>query len=67
MTQSKHMTERLQAIVADRQRVLRETQLLIDVTRRVSDADARLAQALDKIGAQGTKGFPARRMRASFA
>ena len=67
MTESKPMSERLQAIVAEHQRAAREIQILIDLTRRLSDADARLAQALDEIGAHVTKASPARRKQGSFA
>ena len=51
MTDSHHLSERLRAIVAEGERVARETQLRIDLIRQVSEADARLARALNEIGA----------------
>jgi L-alanine-DL-glutamate epimerase-like enolase superfamily enzyme len=50
MTDVKQTSEQLRAIVAESERLARETQLLLDVNRRLSDADARLARALKEIG-----------------
>ena len=51
MTDSHHLSEQLRAIVAESERVARETQLRIDLIRQLSEADARLARALNEVGA----------------
>jgi hypothetical protein len=51
MRDPKQTSERLQAIIAESKRVSRETQALIDPTRELSEADARLARALSEVGA----------------
>ena len=63
MTDPKRRTERLQAIVAERQRVIRETQIRIDLTRQFSEADARLARALDEVGANRNEDLSGPRRR----
>jgi hypothetical protein len=55
MNDPKHFSEELQALVAESERVARETKRLIDLTRRLSKADARLARALNEIGATRAK------------
>jgi hypothetical protein len=42
----KQTFKRLQAMVAERERLAREAQALIDRTRALSEADARLARVL---------------------
>ena len=51
MTDSHHLSKQLRAIVAEGERVAREIQLRIDLIRQLSEADARLARALNEIGA----------------
>ena len=51
MSDPKQTSERLQAIIAESERAARETQALIDQTRKLSDADARLARALSELDA----------------
>jgi hypothetical protein len=58
MSDPKQTSERLQAIIAERKRAARETQALIDLTRRLSEADARLARALSEVGADLNEGSP---------
>jgi hypothetical protein len=41
--------KRLQAMVAERERLAREAQALIDRTRALSEADARLARVLSEV------------------
>ena len=55
MTDSHHLSEQLRAIVAESERVARETQLRIDLIRQLSEADARLARALNEIVAPRTR------------
>ena len=55
MTDSHHLSEQLRAIVAESERVARETQLRIDFIRQLSEADARLARALNEIGVPRTR------------
>jgi hypothetical protein len=55
MTDAKQTSEQLRAIVVESERLARETQLLVDITRRLSEADARLARALEEIGSPGTR------------
>jgi hypothetical protein len=55
MTGAKQTSEQLRAIVAESEHLARETQLLLDVTRRLSEADARLARALKEIGSPPTR------------
>ena len=55
MNEPRHFSERLQAIIAESERAARETQGLIDLTRRLSEADANLARALDAVGATRTR------------
>jgi hypothetical protein len=47
----KQTSERLQAIIAESKRVARQTEALIDLTHKLSEADARLARALSEVGA----------------
>jgi hypothetical protein len=49
MSDPKQTSERLQAIVAERERLAREAQALIDRTRALSEADARLAHILSEV------------------
>ena len=56
MSDPKQTSERLQAIIAESKRTARETQALIDLTRRLSEADARLARALSEVGADLNEG-----------
>ncbi len=56
MSDPKQTSERLQAIIAESKRAARETQALIDLTRKLSEANARLARALSEIGAGLNKG-----------
>ena len=49
MSDPKQTSERLQAIVAERERLAREAQALIDRTRALSEADARLARILSEV------------------
>jgi hypothetical protein len=49
MSDPKQTSERLQAIIAESERAARETQARIDLTRRLSEADARLARALNDV------------------
>ena len=49
MSDPKQTSERLQAIIAESERVARETRALIDLTRNSSEADARLARALSEV------------------
>jgi hypothetical protein len=58
MSDRKQTSERLQAIIAESKRAARETQALIDLTRKLSEADARLARALNEIGAGLNQGSP---------
>jgi hypothetical protein len=58
MSDPKQTSERLQAIIAESKRTARETQALIDLTRRLSEADARLARALREVGADLNEGAP---------
>ena len=51
MSDPKQTSERLQAIIAESERAARETQALIDQTRKLSEADARLARALSELDA----------------
>ena len=51
MTDSHHLSKQLRAIVTEGERVAREIQLRIDLIRQLSEADARLARALNEIGA----------------
>ena len=51
MIDSHYLSEQLRAIVAESERVARETQLRIDLIRQLSEADARLVRALNEIGA----------------
>ena len=53
MNDPKQTSDRLQAIIAERERAARETQALIDRTRRLSAADARLARALNNADLNG--------------
>ena len=64
MSAPKQTSERLQAIIAESKRAARETQALIDLTRKLSEADARLARALSEIGADLNEGSPRVRMAA---
>ena len=63
MSDPKQTSERLQAIIAESKRTARETQALIDLTRRLSEADARLARALREVSADVNEGAP--RVRAA--
>jgi hypothetical protein len=56
MSDPKQTSERLQAIIAESRRAAQETQALIDLTRRLSEADARLARALSEVGADVNEG-----------
>jgi hypothetical protein len=58
MSDPKQTSEQLQAIIAESKRAARETQALIDLTRKLSEADARLARALSGIGADLNEGSP---------
>jgi hypothetical protein len=58
MSDPKQTSERLQAIIAESKRTARETQALIDLTRRLSAADARLARALREVRADLNEGAP---------
>ena len=58
MSDPKQTSEQLQAIIAESKRAARETQALIDQTRKFSEADARLARALSEIGADLNEGSP---------
>jgi hypothetical protein len=58
MSDPKQTSERLQAIIAESKRTARETQALIDLTRRLSEADARLARALREVSADLNEGAP---------
>jgi hypothetical protein len=49
MSAPKQTSERLQAITAEGERAARETQAQIDLTRRLSEADARLAHILSEV------------------
>jgi hypothetical protein len=49
MSDPKQTSEQLQAIVAERERLAREAQALIDRTRELSEADARLAHILSEV------------------
>ena len=51
MSDPKQTSERLQAIIAESKRAACETQALIDQTRKLSEADARLARALSELDA----------------
>ena len=53
MSDPKQTSERLQAIIAESERAARETQALIDQTRKLSEADARLARALNDADLSG--------------
>jgi hypothetical protein len=64
MSDPRQTSERLQAIIAESKRTARETQALIDLTRRLSEADARLARALSEVGADLNEGS-ARRKKAA--
>jgi hypothetical protein len=64
MSDPKQTSEQLQAIIAESKRAARETQALIDLTRKLSEADARLARALSEIGADLNEGSPRVRMAA---
>jgi hypothetical protein len=58
MSDPKQTSERLQAIIAESKRAARETQALIDLTRRFSEAEARFARALSEIGADLNEASP---------
>jgi hypothetical protein len=58
MSDPKQTSERLQAIIAESKRTARETQALIDLTRRLSEADARLARALREVSVDLNEGAP---------
>ena len=58
MSDPKQTSERLQAIIAESKRTARETQALIDLTRRLSEADARLARALREVNVDLNEGAP---------
>jgi hypothetical protein len=58
MSDPKQTSERLQAIIAESKRAARETQALIDLTRRLSEADARLARALSEVGTDLNENSP---------
>jgi hypothetical protein len=64
MSDRKQTSERLQAIIAESKRTARETQALIDLTRRLSEADARLARALSEVGADLNEGSSRRKKAA---
>ena len=61
MSDPKQTSERLQAIIAESKRTARETQALIDLTRRLSAADARLARALREVSTDLNEGAPRRK------
>ena len=58
MSDPKQTSERLQAIIAESERVARETRALIDLTRNSSEADARLARALSEVSNDLNEGAP---------
>ena len=53
MNDPKQTSDRLQALVAESERAARETQALIDRTRELNEADARLARALNDADLDG--------------
>ena len=58
MSDPKQTSERLQAILAEGERAARETQAQIDLTRKLSEADARLARALREVSADLNEDAP---------
>lgn len=55
MIGSKYDSAQLRALVTESERLARKTQVLIDVTRCLSEVDARLARALDEVDLRRTR------------
>jgi hypothetical protein len=58
MSNPKQASQRLQAIDVESEQAVRKVQILIDLTRSLSEADARLARALREVSADLNEGAP---------
>jgi hypothetical protein len=66
MSNPKQASKRLQAIDVESEQAVRKVQTLIDLTRSLSEADARLARARSEVGADLNGGSPRGKKAAWF-